>query len=127
MVACLDCLKMETLAQGGRGINTIGDELMAVFDTAAQAIHAANGMHARFEKATGASAGIEHGNRTHMRHKLRPNSLPQIESEEFNAVVRAAVGELSLVAVLDGHKLVTPLTAQTKKPPRGDLIFTATT
>lgn len=59
VVGCLDCLKREALAQGGRVVKTIGDELMAVFDTAAQAIHAANAMQTTFEKTLGGKAGIK--------------------------------------------------------------------
>ncbi|MCK9387756.1 MAG: hypothetical protein M0Q22_05100 [Sulfuritalea sp.] len=59
VVNCLDCLKAETLAHGGRVIKTIGDELMAVFDTAAQAIQAANAMQSAFEKTLGGKAGIK--------------------------------------------------------------------
>jgi adenylate cyclase len=58
VVNCLDCLKAETLAQGGRVIKTIGDELMAAFDTATQAIQAANAMQSTFEKTAGGKAGI---------------------------------------------------------------------
>ena len=58
VVNCLDCLKTETLAQGGRVIKTIGDELMSVFDSAAQAIQAANAMQSTFEKTVGGKAGI---------------------------------------------------------------------
>jgi adenylate cyclase len=59
VVSCLDCLKTETFAQSGRVIKTIGDELMAVFDTAAQAIQAANAMQSSFVKTTGGKAGIQ--------------------------------------------------------------------
>jgi len=59
VVNCLDCLKAETLAHGGRVIKTIGDELMSVFDTAAQAIQAANAMQSSFEKTLGGKAGIK--------------------------------------------------------------------
>ncbi len=58
VVNCLDCLKTETLAQGGRVIKTIGDELMSVFNSAAQAIQAANAMQSTFEKTVGGKAGI---------------------------------------------------------------------
>ena len=37
VVLCIDGLKAATVASGGRVIKTIGDEVMAVFDTAAQA------------------------------------------------------------------------------------------
>jgi adenylate cyclase len=56
---CLDCLKAETRAQGGRVIKTIGDELMSVFDTAAQALLAANAMQSVCEKTLGGKAGIQ--------------------------------------------------------------------
>jgi class 3 adenylate cyclase len=58
VVNCLDCLKTATLAHGGRVIKTIGDELMSVFDTAEQAIQAANTMQSTFEKTVGGKAGI---------------------------------------------------------------------
>ncbi|MCF8198623.1 MAG: adenylate/guanylate cyclase domain-containing protein [Sulfuritalea sp.] len=58
VVNCLDCLKTETLAQNGSVVKTIGDELMAMFDTAAQAILAANAMQSTFEKTIGGKAGI---------------------------------------------------------------------
>ncbi|MCF8178841.1 MAG: adenylate/guanylate cyclase domain-containing protein [Sulfuritalea sp.] len=58
VVNCLNCLKAETLAQGGSVVKTIGDELMAVFDTAAQALLAANAMQSTFEKTLGGKAGI---------------------------------------------------------------------
>lgn len=58
VVNCLDCLKIETIAHGGRVIKTIGDELMSAFDSAAQAIQAANAMQATFAKTAGGKAGI---------------------------------------------------------------------
>lgn len=59
VVACLDCLKAVTLAHGGRAVKTIGDELMAVFGSAEQAVLAANGMHSSFEKTIGNRAGMK--------------------------------------------------------------------
>ena len=59
VVNCLDCLKTETLAQGGRVVKTIGDASMSVFDTAAQAIQAANAMQSAFERTLGGRAGIK--------------------------------------------------------------------
>lgn len=59
VVACLDGLKRVTLAHGGRVIKTIGDELMAVFETAARAIEAANCMQSNVEKTVGAKAGMK--------------------------------------------------------------------
>lgn len=59
VVDCLDCLKTETVAHGGRVVKTIGDALMSVFDTAAQAIQAANAMQSAFEKTLGGKAGIK--------------------------------------------------------------------
>lgn len=58
VVFCVDNLKMATVAHGGRVIKTIGDEVMAVFDTAAQAIQAANSMQADFAGTVGENAGI---------------------------------------------------------------------
>jgi len=59
VVSCIDALRAATLAQDGRVVKTIGDEVMAVFDTAAQAILAANDMHIRFADAAGDGAGIK--------------------------------------------------------------------
>ena len=58
VVNCLDCLRTATTDNGGRVIKTIGDELMSVFDTAAQAILAANAMQSTFESTAGGKAGI---------------------------------------------------------------------
>jgi adenylate cyclase len=58
VVNCLDCLKAVTVAHGGQVIKTIGDELMAAFDSATQAILAANAMQSTFEKTIGGKAGI---------------------------------------------------------------------
>jgi adenylate cyclase len=58
VVQCIDGLKAATVASGGRVIKTIGDEVMAVFDTAAQAIQAANSMQSGFAATVGDRAGI---------------------------------------------------------------------
>ncbi len=58
VVFCVDSLKAATVAHGGRVVKTIGDEVMAVFDTAAQAIQAANTMQAGFAGTVGENAGI---------------------------------------------------------------------
>lgn len=59
VVNCLECLKTAALANAGRVVKTIGDELMVVFDTAANAILAANAMQSGFEKTVGGKAGIK--------------------------------------------------------------------
>lgn len=59
VVDCIDGLKRATLAHGGRVVKTIGDEVMAVFDTAEQAVQAANSMQSEFVDAVGGKAGIK--------------------------------------------------------------------
>lgn len=59
VLACVDSMKSVTVANGGRVVKTIGDEIMASFDSAAQAIQAANVMQSRFEKMVSTIAGIK--------------------------------------------------------------------
>jgi adenylate cyclase len=59
VVECVACLKSTTTAYGGSVIKTIGDEVMASFASAGQAIQAANAMQSRFADLAGAQAGIK--------------------------------------------------------------------
>ncbi len=59
VVDCVDSLKSTTASYGGRVVKTIGDEVMAVFASAGQAIQAANAMQSRFADLAGAKAGIK--------------------------------------------------------------------
>ncbi|MBI5109847.1 MAG: FHA domain-containing protein [Rhodocyclales bacterium] len=59
VVDCVDALKNTTAAYGGRVVKTIGDEVMAVFASAGQAIQAANAMQSRFADLADAKAGIK--------------------------------------------------------------------
>jgi class 3 adenylate cyclase len=47
---CVDAMKRATLLNKGRVVKTIGDEVMAVFDTAAQGMQAASEMQQRIEE-----------------------------------------------------------------------------
>jgi class 3 adenylate cyclase len=59
VVECIACLKSTTTAYGGNVVKTIGDEVMASFASAGQAIQAANAMQSRFADLVGAQAGIK--------------------------------------------------------------------
>ena len=59
VVECITCLKSTTTAYGGNVVKTIGDEVMASFASAGQAIQAANAMQSRFADLVGARAGIK--------------------------------------------------------------------
>ena len=59
VVECIASLKGTTTAYGGRVIKTIGDEVMASFASAGQAIQAANAMQSRFADLVGGQAGIK--------------------------------------------------------------------
>ena len=59
VVDCVDALKAATTAHGGRVIKTIGDEVMAMFETAGEAIQAANAMQSSFAGLIGVKAGIK--------------------------------------------------------------------
>lgn len=59
VVECVGSLKETTTAYGGRVVKTIGDEVMAVFASAGQAIQAANAMQSRFADLAGVKAGIK--------------------------------------------------------------------
>jgi class 3 adenylate cyclase len=59
VLACVDAMKSVTEAHGGRVVKTIGDEVMATFDSASQAILAANDMQSRLELMVSATAGIK--------------------------------------------------------------------
>ncbi|MBI5900992.1 MAG: adenylate/guanylate cyclase domain-containing protein [Rhodocyclales bacterium] len=59
VVECVASLKDTTTAYGGRVVKTIGDEVMAIFASAGQAIQAANAMQSRFADLAGVKAGIK--------------------------------------------------------------------
>lgn len=59
VVDCIDSLKTTTTSYGGRVVKTIGDEVMAAFASAGQAIQAANAMQSRFADLAGVKAGIK--------------------------------------------------------------------
>ena len=55
---CLDAMKRATLLNRGRVVKTIGDEVMAVFDTAAQGLQAASEMQQRIDELPPPAAGV---------------------------------------------------------------------
>jgi hypothetical protein len=76
VVNCLDCLKAVTVAHGGQVIKTIGDELMAAFDSATQAILAANAMQSTFEKTVIETDGDYFGDTVNLASRLTTLASP---------------------------------------------------
>ena len=92
VVACVDALKAATLAQRGRVVKTIGDEVMAVFESAAHGILAANDMQIRFADVTGNGAGIK------LRIGLHFGPVIEAEDDFFGDTVNLAARLTGLAA-----------------------------
>lgn len=57
--ACVDAMKRATLLNKGRVVKTIGDEVMALFDSAAQGMQAACEMQQRIDELPPPAAGVK--------------------------------------------------------------------
>jgi class 3 adenylate cyclase len=57
--ACVDAMKRATLLNKGRVVKTIGDEVMALFDSAAQGMQAASEMQQRVDELPPPAAGVK--------------------------------------------------------------------
>lgn len=56
---CVDAMKRATLLNKGRVVKTIGDEVMAVFDSATQGMHAASEMQQRIDELSPPAPGVK--------------------------------------------------------------------
>lgn len=56
---CIDCMARTTVLNRGRVVKTIGDEVMAVFDLAAQGMQAASEMQQRIEELPPPAPGLK--------------------------------------------------------------------
>lgn len=56
---CVDCMTRATLLNKGRVVKTIGDEVMAVFDSAAQGMQAASEMQQRIDELPPPAPGVK--------------------------------------------------------------------
>jgi class 3 adenylate cyclase len=92
---CIELLESQVRAVGGRVIKRIGDEILAVFDTADAAVRAASGMHQAFE--THAADLRREG--VHVRIGMATGSAVVTEDDVFGDVVNVAARLVALAGM----------------------------